>query len=168
LSSWAALSGVALLCVGCDQATKRLAAQSLRGAAPRSYLGDFFRLTYAENQGAFLGLGNDWPNALRWLAFTFAAVLVVVVSIVWIVRHLVRDAERINQRALWGMLLIAAGGVGNLIDRIVREGRVIDFMVMSVGPLHTGVFNVADVHIMVGLGLLLIGRTEAPRTAAQS
>lgn len=157
-----------MLCVGCDQVTKRAAQQALQGERARSYLGDFFRLTYAENQGAFLGLGNDWPQPARWVAFTLSAVLVVAVSLWWIVSHLRRGVSQVSQRALWGMLLIAAGGVGNLIDRVLREGRVIDFMVMGVGPLHTGVFNVADVHIMVGLGLLLIGRSDPrPHATAQ-
>jgi signal peptidase II len=59
------------------------------------------------------------------------------------------------------MVLIAAGGMGNLVDRVLREGRVIDFMNLGLGPVRTGIFNVADVQIMVGLGLLLLGRRRA-------
>ena len=60
--------------------------------------------------------------------------------------------------AVWAMVLIAAGGMGNLVDRVLRDGRVIDFMNLGLGPVRTGIFNVADVQIMVGLGLLLLGR----------
>ena len=55
--------------------------------------------------------------------------------------------------------LVAAGGIGNLIDRIFRQGRVVDFMNMGITvnqfPLRTGIFNVADVAIMAGLFLII-------------
>ena len=62
------------------------------------------------------------------------------------------------------MLLVSAGGVGNLVDCIVRNGHVIDFMNLGLGPVRTGIFNVADVQIMVGLGLLLLARRELSPT----
>ena len=46
-----------------------------------------------------------------------------------------------------------AGGTSNLIDRMVQQGLVTDFIFLQVGPLHTGVFNVADVLIMLGLAM---------------
>jgi signal peptidase II len=49
--------------------------------------------------------------------------------------------------------LLIAGGVGNLIDRLVFSGRVTDFIHISIGPFRTGIFNVADVAGMVGAGL---------------
>jgi signal peptidase II len=48
-------------------------------------------------------------------------------------------------------LLILAGGFGNLYDRALNDGRVVDFMHFQLGPLETGVFNVADVAIMIGM-----------------
>lgn len=48
-------------------------------------------------------------------------------------------------------LLILAGGFGNLYDRALNDGRVVDFMLLQIGPLKTGVFNVADIAIMAGL-----------------
>jgi signal peptidase II len=50
--------------------------------------------------------------------------------------------------------LILGGGISNLIDRLVRDHRVIDFMIVGFGWLKTGVFNVADVAITAGVGLL--------------
>ena len=49
------------------------------------------------------------------------------------------------------LALILAGGVGNLIDRLRFVGRVTDFLYLSAGPLHTGVFNVADMAITLGI-----------------
>lgn len=149
---------VALFCVGCDQASKRVAAEILKGTETRSFWGDVFRLTYAENSGAFLGLGGGWPEPLRWLAFTGAALLVVGASLAWVVSQ-TRD-QRQHTLAVWAMVLVAAGGAGNLVDRVIRDGRVIDFMNFGLGSVRTGIFNIADVQIMVGLGLLLLGRRE--------
>ena len=95
---------------------------------------------------------------MRWLVFTGAALAVVAASVWWVVAQL-RRPER-NLIAVWAMVLIAAGGMGNLVDRILRDGRVIDFMNLGLGPVRTGIFNIADVQIMVGLGLLLLGRRE--------
>jgi signal peptidase II len=164
LGSRLVMAGVALFCIGCDQASKRVAAEVLKGTETLSFLGDVLRLTYAENRGAFLGLGGSWPEPLRWLAFTGAALLVVAASLAWIIsqaRH-----RRHHNLAVWAMVLVAAGGAGNLLDRIVRDGRVIDFMNLGLGPVRTGIFNMADVQIMVGLGLLLLGRRELSASRA--
>ena len=63
-----------------------------------------------------------------------------------------------------GVALFVAGGASNLLDRI-SYGMVIDFMNVGVGPLRTGIFNVADVAIMLGAGLLLFERYRAQRQA---
>ena len=52
--------------------------------------------------------------------------------------------------------LIVAGGIGNLIDRIRNHGRVTDFIYLAAGPLHTGVFNVADMAITCGVVWLML------------
>jgi signal peptidase II len=153
-----ALPFAGLFCVGCDQASKRVAADVLKDSATLSFLGDSFRLTYVENSGAFLGLGGGWPEPVRWLVFTGVALAVVAASAGWVVTQWRRDRQ--NSLAVWAMVLIAAGGMGNLVDRILRDGRVIDFMNLGLGRVRTGIFNVADVQIMLGLGLLLLGRNR--------
>lgn len=164
LGSRVVLLGVALLCVGCDQASKRVAAEVLKGAETLSFMGDMVRLTYAENRGAFLGLGGAWPEPVRWLAFTGAALVVVAASLAWVVVQ--ARQQRQHQVAVWAMMLVAAGGAGNLVDRIIRDGRVIDFMNLGLGPVRTGIFNLADVQIMLGLALLLWGRRELAASRA--
>ncbi len=64
------------LCVGCDQVTKQIARHQLDGRPPRSFLADTFRLVYAENPGAFLGLGASLPANARW------TLLVIINSLV--------------------------------------------------------------------------------------
>jgi lipoprotein signal peptidase len=55
-----------------------------------------------------------------------------------------------------GFTLLAASGVGNLIDRFLYEGRVTDFLNLGIGDLRTGIFNFADVFGMVGFVVLLL------------
>jgi signal peptidase II len=55
---------------------------------------------------------------------------------------------------LVGWSLVIGGGASNLIDRLVRDGRVVDFLRIGIGELRTGVFNVADAAIVLGLACL--------------
>lgn len=56
---------------------------------------------------------------------------------------------------LLAFIMIFAGGVGNIIDRIVNDRHVIDFMNMGIGTLRTGIFNFADLCLTTGVVLLL-------------
>lgn len=145
------LSLVVLSSVGCDQLTKSAAEQSLRGNPPLSFLGGSFRLLYAENPGAFLGLGGALPESWRFALLVLGATLVVAGAAFVLVRRWDAPLPAVTAGAL-----IVAGGIGNLIDRFGNEGRVVDFLHMRLGPLETGVFNVADVQLMVGAGLLIL------------
>jgi signal peptidase II len=57
--------------------------------------------------------------------------------------------------SILGVSLIIGGGFGNLLDRMLHRGAVVDFMNMGVGNLRTGIFNLADVAIVIGAGTLL-------------
>jgi signal peptidase II len=63
------------------------------------------------------------------------------------------DLQRTQVIAL---LLIASGGLGNLLDRLLNQGAAIDFLNLGVGPVRTGIFNVADVLIVGGAGLFML------------
>lgn len=141
---------VLVSCVGCDQATKKYAIENFKGQPPVSYLGDTFRIQYAENPGAFLSLlANMSPDVRFWVLTVANSAVMVLVACYFLFS---RDIDRLSLIAL---ALIVAGGVGNLIDRIMWDGVVIDFLNMGIGPLRTGVFNVADMAITGGFFLLL-------------
>jgi signal peptidase II len=139
----------ALGCIGCDQATKSLAAATLRGGAPRLFLSGALELRYAENPGGFLSLGADLPAPVR----SFIFVVVAAVLLLALVSLTVRDPSRGLVRLL-AVACVLGGGVGNLIDRLAF-GHVRDFAVLHVGGLSTGVFNLADVAVMLGCVALL-------------
>ena len=64
-----------------------------------------------------------------------------------------------------GLVLFLAGGLSNLVDRIAL-GSVIDFLNVGIGPIRTGIFNVADVAIMLGIALLAVDHYWTCRTPA--
>ena len=66
----------------------------------------------------------------------------------------------------WTTLVSCAlGGASNLIDRVLRDGHVVDYLVLNLGSLHTGVFNLADIAIMAGAAALLVAELRKPRQA---
>lgn len=139
-----------LMTIGCDRVTKHVATTRLSGAPTQFYFGDAVRLEYAENRGAFLSLGSRLPEWGRFALFrvgvglALAAVAFVALKYRW------------TGLPLIGASLTFAGGVSNLVDRISR-GSVVDFMSVGMGPLWTGIFNVADVAVMLGGALIVIG-----------
>ncbi len=150
------ITTILFFCVGCDQLTKT-AARNFLTPRPISYWSDMFRLQYIENTGAFLSLGSSMPAPARfWLlcvltGFWLAALLVIVFA---------------NRCRQWwfitGLSLVIGGGLGNLIDRIMNHGAVIDFMNIGIGRLRTGIFNVADGAIMIGMGIILVEGSRRP------
>lgn len=147
--------------IGCDQVTKRMAESSLAGAPRRSYLNGIVRVQYAENTGGFLGLGSELPPAARTLLFTGATGVMLVGMIVLAVR------ERLKDWPLLGATLFVAGGASNWVDR-VAHGRVVDFMNVGIGPIRTGIFNVADMALMLGGFILFVAEFRRHRRAKES
>jgi signal peptidase II len=147
----------ALLCLllaataGCDRVTKHYAVTNLAGTTGQSYLGDTVRLDYHENPGGFLSFGASWRPETRAVVFQLANGLFLFGTLLMAIRY------RWSRLGAAGLVLFVAGGLSNWIDRIAF-GTVIDFMNVGVGSFRTGIFNVADVAIMAGVGLLLADR----------
>ena len=136
-------------CVGCDQVTKYAATETLVAEPPRHFLGGTLQLSFAMNPGGFLSLGGTLPTPLRqYLFIGFNSVMMIGLSV-----FLFRKAN-ISPTVFLAITLILAGGVGNLIDRIRYDGFVTDFIILRLGPLRTGVFNIADVAVTLGVGTI--------------
>lgn len=147
-----ALLVLILAVVAIDQWSKALAREKLPYSPHYNY-GGVLSLVYAENEGAFLSLGSTLPRDVRVLVFTVAVAIAVAVALFLLLTGRVHGVDAV------AVALIGAGGIGNLVDRIFRNGRVTDFLYLSAGPdswLHTGVFNVADMAITGGVIWLLI------------
>lgn len=147
--------------IGCDHVAKHVAVTRLRGTPARSLFDGVVRLHYAENPGAFLSLGAELPAAVRRAVFTVGSGLLLLALGGFVL--LQRQAGRLETIAV---ALIVGGGVSNLVDRVLRDGRVVDFVQLVFGPLHTGIFNVADVALTTGALLLLVGGLRRPAEAS--
>ncbi len=123
------------------------AREYLPGTGIHSYLGDTFRLVYAENPGAFLSVGASLPAAVRYSAFTISVGAFVAALLAWAI-----FSPRLAWLQRMAIAAIGAGGAANLIDRIRYDGAVTDFLNLGIGSLRTGIFNIADGHCNVGAG----------------
>lgn len=141
---------VLLVCVGCDQGTKYTAKHYLEGQGVYSFIGDTFRLGYSENTGAFLGMGSSLSEGIRTVIFSGLIAILLSAFLFYVVR-----SNGITKSGLIASALIIGGGFSNLIDRWVNNGAVIDFLNIGIGSVRTGIFNVADIAIMVGGFLML-------------
>ncbi len=149
-------------CVGCDQVSKSAARSLLHSGVTESLFADSLRFQLTENPGSFLSLGASLPEQLRFTLFT-AAVAVILIGLVCAALF----ARRLSTARFVALALLAGGGISNLIDRLINDGRVTDFLNVGIGTLRTGIFNLADMAILAG-ALLLVLRTHTPPAAAAS
>ncbi|WP_408899157.1 signal peptidase II [Nocardioides sp. R1-1] len=143
--SWLLFASVVVVMVAVDQVSKVLAVRELAGQPDVEVVGELLQLHLTYNPGAAFSLGTRFTVAITCLAC--AATLVVL----WTSRRVVSKVWAV------GLGLLLAGIDGNLIDRMVREpgpfrGHVVDFLMLPNWP----VFNVADICINVGVGLILV------------
>lgn len=139
-----------VVCVAaCDQFFKTVVRRELTFGEYQEVIGSSFMLTNVENTGAMLGLGADLPYLSKLLLL---ALLPLVLLTLLFIRVL------IDKDISWDFAIafacVIGGGVGNLYDRIFR-GSVTDFMYIDLGVLKTGIFNVADVAVTIGLLVLM-------------
>ena len=146
-----------LLTVGCDHATKHGAATSLRGGRVVELVPELLDLRYVENHDvAFSLLGRLGLEEGSGVIGLLALLTVGVMTLTWFRRR--ATATRTEHV---GFALALAGGIGNVLDRFTR-GFVVDFIHIH----HWPVFNVADMAVAVGMGLVLLASWRSPSDAA--
>lgn len=150
-------------CVGCDQSTKYAAKYFLEDQPTFSYMEDIFRLSYTENTGAFLGFGAGMPEKLRYVLLVVLVSIFLIGFLLFVIRN-----KKLNYLSVSASALIVGGGLGNLLDRIINKGSVIDFMNIGFGPIRTGIFNVADLAITAGVLMYAVFYTKKSHNQANS
>src|SRR5262245_60239423 len=121
---------ILLSCVACDRAVKDLAERKLASSAPIEWLGGVVRLQLTENHGAFLSLGADLPDRVRFLIFVALTAVGLAACLIALLKN-----RRWPLDILVGLSLVVGGGTGNLIDRLMRGGSVVDYVSVGVGSL---------------------------------
>lgn len=132
---------IVFLLVFFDQITKLWAFNSFRQAI--TIIPNFFYILYIENRGAAFGILKQQ----RWFLI-FASLLFVIIFFSWIRKQKIDQA--VSFKSI-GSVLLLAGSIGNLIDRLFR-GFVIDFFYFTFFPI----FNIADILINLGVFCLIL------------
>jgi signal peptidase II len=137
---------IALLaaCIALDQVTKILVRDHMDYYHEYSHFNHLISLQRVDNTGAFLSLGDSLSGPMRYILLNILPLIAVLFGLYYVFTR-----SNLNRTNLIAIVLIIAGGLGNLYDR-VRFGSVTDFMHMDFYIFQTGVFNVADMFIMAG------------------
>lgn len=144
---------ISIVLVGLDQWTKVIARQTLPLHEEFDYLNGLVTIVRVENTGAFLGLGNNWPD---WLSLVVFSILPSIFLVIFFV-YMLRKSGKYTHLQMTCFTLFVAGGVGNIIDRIAFHRHVTDFMLLGKNlSLHTGIFNVADVYVSAAAVILVV------------
>ena len=132
-----------LLLILLDQAVKGYVVKEIPLGGMRRFIPKVVSLTYLKNSGAaFSMLENQ-----QWF-FTIITLIAMGAAFVYLYRHI--------EGSIWlllGLTLIISGGIGNFIDRL-RQGFVVDMFHLDF--MNFAIFNVADIYLTIGVGLLLI------------
>ena len=134
----------ALVMIVLDQVVKYWALTSLQAQHTIPLIENVFHLTYVENRGAAFSLLAQFDS--RWIFVALAVIITIVIFIVLRIDYIQTALGR------WSLVLVAAGALGNAIDRVIH-GFVVDLFDFRL--IHFPVFNVADIFICVG-GVLFV------------
>lgn len=152
---------IVALNLGCDQFSKVIARKNIEPYEQITIIKDRFILTKVENTGAFLSAGSNLPDFVRIAVLTVLPILVLGYGLWFLYSN--KHLPRLMQI---GICFLVGGGIGNIYDRIVY-GSVTDFLFMDFVLFRTGIFNLADVSIMIGIGLLLLQNIVAAKAKQQ-
>ena len=136
--------------MGCDQVSKSIVRSRLSYHEQIELIDEHFILTKVENTGAFLSMGSTLSDPLRNILLLILPSIALVVAM-----GILLINTTINRGLVLGLCFILGGGIGNMVDRIAY-GSVTDFLHIDLNFVRTGVFNMADVSIMIGVFVTLI------------
>ncbi|WP_270172167.1 signal peptidase II [Paenibacillus sp. SYP-B4298] len=129
-----------------DYVTKKAIATQMQLGDKISVIGDFFLITSHRNKGAAFGILQG--QRTFFLIITCAVVLGIIV-------YMYMNRRSGKPLLLVALGLVLGGAVGNFLDRALY-GEVVDFLQFNFGSYMFPIFNVADMGIVIGVGLILL------------
>lgn len=139
-----------LLNIGCDQISKGMVRHHVTPMEYIEVIQDNLILTNVENTGAMLGFGQDFPPLVKLVLLQIIPTIVL-----FILLFRVLQKSNLNTGLALAFAFVIGGGIGNLIDRIAY-GSVTDFFQIKLGVFKTGIFNMADVSVSLGVCFLIM------------
>lgn len=135
--------------IGFDQLSKSIVRQKLNFHENRNVIDHFITLNKVENTGAFLGFGDSLPRLL----FVILMIVLPLIFLGYVLFYLLKS-KTLSSLSSLGIGFIIAGGVGNIIDRILF-GSVTDFLHFNFVIFQTGIVNMADISVTTGFFIIL-------------
>ncbi|CAM3261139.1 MULTISPECIES: signal peptidase II [Brevibacillus] len=129
--------------IALDQLTKFLVVKYMELGESIPLIGDVFHLTSHRNMGAAFGILQNQ----RWLF-----IVITTVVVIGIIVSLIRIGKK-QPRVSLALSMVLGGAIGNFIDRVMT-GQVVDFLDFTL--INFPIFNVADMAITIGVGVLLL------------
>ncbi len=143
------IAAIIVVNIGCDQVSKTLVRQHLDYNEDIKLINNHFTLTKVENTGAFLSLGASMSLPFKWVFLNGLPLLALTFGVVYLFTK-----TNMSKIIRFGLSCVIGGGIGNLYDRLLY-GSVTDFLHIDFILFQTGIFNLADVSIMIGAIVLL-------------
>jgi signal peptidase II len=137
--------------IGCDQVSKSIVRNSIGLDQKFHYLDNHLMFTRVENTGAFLSLGNDLSAQIKFVLLVFIPIVALIIAMYYLFSR-----TGLTRSTILAVSFIIGGGIGNIYDRYLY-GSVTDFMHVDFILFRTGIFNMADVSIMIGACILVLG-----------
>ena len=134
-----------VILVGLDQWTKGLASAYLKGNSPLVLIRGVFELYYSENRGAAFGMLQEKQ------LFFFLIALAVLGAVAYLMLRMPTDRK--YRPLTVCLMMVSAGAVGNMIDR-VSQGYVVDFLYFKL--IDFPIFNVADCYVVIATFSLIL------------
>lgn len=135
-----------------DQLTKAMISSNPSAFANVEVIPGFFYITYVKNAGAAWSMLSGQRVLLSLISAA------AVIGMLWVLQRTVAKKQKLNSLAL---SLMIAGALGNLIDRLML-GSVRDFLNFYIFGYDFPVFNVADICLTIGVGLLILATILEP------
>lgn len=134
---------MAVLIVGADQLLKFVVSSQMLKHESLTLIPDILNITYVENKGAAFSILSDYTWVLSILSVVFCIAIFLYI--------LIKKPK--NKLLMVSLIMIFAGALGNAIDRVFL-GYVVDFI--EVRFIDFPIFNLADISITVGAGILMV------------
>lgn len=138
-----------MLNFGCDQISKTIVRKEVKEDEIINLINNRLTLFKVENIGAFMSVGSSLPYFVRFISLILLPSIFLIYGL-----YLIVSRKNIPVINVTGWCFVIGGGIRNLYDRIIHDS-VTDFLHLDLIIVQTGVFNLADVSIIIGMSIIL-------------
>ncbi len=153
---------IVFLNIGCDQVSKTIVRKKIAENEVIKLWYPHLTLTKVENSGAFLSFGSSLSSPVRFIILSILPCIALILGLVFLFTK-----TNLSKTLLVGICFVIGGGLGNVYDRILY-GSVTDFIHIDFIVFETGVFNLADLSIMVGMVIIVYNSWFVEKNDVQS